>query len=384
MSTATLDWRLVERQDVISLSRGSERVYSFSRDGRPLSYFRAGDFYQRGLGNSLLHKHRRLRPEGPQLLRERLNAAESEALLQEIYTELLSLPSHAGSAALRERLLAWTPARLAAEASRFAAVYQPISILPPDQYLSVVVQLSLGCAYNRCHFCNFYKDRAFRVRSEAEFAAHLEAVADFLGPGLALRKGVFLADGDALMTPMPRLRAAMQLLRTRWPALPVYSFMDAFRPGAKRDADLAELKQLGLRRVYLGIETGDPALLSWLGKPGSPELMLAEARRMRAAGLSLGLIFMVGAGGQTYAEAHREASLAWLRALQPGPDDLIFLSAFVPHPDQPYAARAEAAGIIALSESELAGELGAWRAGLRASAGLQARVVPYHLQEFIY
>lgn len=209
----------------------------------------------------------------------------------------------------------------------------------------------------------------------------MQAVRDFLGEAGRLRQGIFLADGDALMTPMPRLLESITLIREQFPDLPLYSFMDAFRPQAKTQADFELLAAQGLKRVYLGIETGDPDLLAWLEKPGTPALMLAEARKMKAAGLGLGLILMVGVGGQRFAEAHRKASVDWLKALAPDQRDLVFLSEFVPHPEQPYAEKAAREGVTALTEAELTAEVQAWRQELK---DIQAKIVPYHLQEFVY
>ncbi|MEZ0374818.1 MAG: radical SAM protein, partial [Candidatus Sericytochromatia bacterium] len=263
---------LSARRESLSLTQGRDKVYTFDSEGRPISFFIAGDFYQRGLGNTLLHKGR----SQDQRFRQLLPPDQAESLLLQVWQEAAALGPELPAGEARqvlERILAWTPAKLAAEGRRFDEIYRPISILPPDQYLSLVLQLSEGCSYNRCSFCDFYKTRPFRIKSVQAFREHVQAVREFLGAGASLRKGIFLADGDALMTPQPRLRECIGVLRETYPALPLYSFMDAFRPQAKSAAEFSELAQLGLKRVYLGIETGDAALLQWLAKPGNPQLM---------------------------------------------------------------------------------------------------------------
>ncbi|MGV3525196.1 MAG: radical SAM protein [Candidatus Sericytochromatia bacterium] len=367
-------WRA--KQTGWALTRGTERVWSFDSEGRPLGLFEAGDFYQRGLDNRWLHKFRNA--QGRQ--RTVLDSDRTEGLQTQLFRQLQALSPHFPET-LQALLLRWSPTALAAEAQRFAQVYRPLSILPPDQYLAIVTQLAEGCSYNRCSFCNFYKDRPFRIKSQAEFAEHLKAVAQLLGAGSSLRKGIFLADGDALMVPQARLLQALGQIRQYWPTLPIYSFMDAFRPQAKSQAQLAALRAEGLERVYLGIESGDAELLAFLEKPGSPGIMQAECQKMKAAGLSLGLILMVGVGGENFAVQHRQASLNWLKTLPLDSHDRIFLSEFVPHPDQPYVSKAMAKGIRPLSSAELQHELAQWRSALSA---LPARIVPYHLQEFIY
>ncbi|MBF2055512.1 MAG: hypothetical protein IGS03_18840 [Candidatus Sericytochromatia bacterium] len=76
-----------------------------------------------------------------------------------------------------------------------------------------------------------------------------------------------------------------------------------------------------------------------------------------------------------------EASVALLQSLPLDGNDLIFLSEFIPHPDQPYFTKAQQANIAAFSETALQNEVQRWRAALH---DLPARRVPYHLQEFIY
>jgi len=383
----TSDFRLHLKRDSLALSRrfqGREQVYTFARDGRPISLFDGGHFYQRGLNNAWLHKGREVDTEGlVRRFRSPLPLPQAEARLNEIHADLalmqLATPTEAAQAVMKIRH--WTPARLREQGQRFAEIYRPISILPPDQYLSIVVQLTVGCSYNLCNFCNFFKDRRFRIKPLDEFAQHLQDVQHFLGELNALRKGVFLADGDALMTPQRLLVPAIERVRQTWPDLPLYSFMDAFRPQAKSLEQWRDLQQLGLKRVYLGIESADPGLLAFLNKPGSPELMRSECQKLKAAGLNLGLILMIGAGGQQYAQDHFAASVALLRSLPLDSGDLVFLSEFVPHPDQPYVAQAQAAGIVPLSEAELQHEVQRWREALHE---LPARRVPYHLQEFIY
>lgn len=382
------EFRLHLKRDSLALSRrfqNRDQVYTFARDGRPISLFDGGDFYQRGLNNAWLHKGRQVETTGStRRFRTPLPLADAEARLQEIQANLSLMQTLVLTTEERqaiESILRWTPEQLRHQGKTFAEIYRPISILPPDQYLSIVLQLTEGCSYNACHFCNFYKDRRFRIKSTDEFARHLLEVKAFLGDLGKLRKGIFLADGDALMTPQRRLLAAIGLLRQHWPELPLYSFMDAFRPQAKSLAQWCELQQLGLKRVYLGLESADVGLLAFLNKPGSPELMRSECEKLKAAGLSLGLIFMIGAGGQNYAEAHFKASVALLQSLPLDGNDLIFLSEFVPHPDQPYFTKAQAAGIAAFSEPALQQEVQRWRTAL---SDLPARRVPYHLQEFIY
>ena len=51
--------------------------------------------------------------------------------------------------------------RAASDHKEYQSTYKPVGILPPDQYMSVVLQASEGCSFNTCTFCSFYKKQAF-------------------------------------------------------------------------------------------------------------------------------------------------------------------------------------------------------------------------------
>ncbi|GGM96834.1 amino acid ABC transporter substrate-binding protein [Thermus composti] len=348
---------------VLSLGR---RVLSFDREGRPYHYFREGETFKRALDGSLHLRYR----EGE---RRRRRLTSEEAL--GVYREILDLAeAHLQDPKRRKEVLRWTPEALLDPTPYRRAYAWPISILPPDAYLSVVLQATTGCTWNRCAFCSFYQDRPFQKRTLEAFAQHVERVRELLGKGLLLRRGVFLADGNALALGAP-LIPLLEVAGKAFPGEPILGFLDLFS-GAKKEASWwRRLYGLGLRRVYLGLETGHAPLLALLQKPGHPEEALPLVRALKEAGLSVGVILMVGAGGKAFAEAHFRDSLRLLSRLPLGKEDVVYLSPFHEHPETPYAAL----GLEPLPQLEEA--LQAWaqavrRLGLRASR--------YEIREFLY
>ncbi|PIQ28399.1 radical SAM protein [bacterium (Candidatus Blackallbacteria) CG17_big_fil_post_rev_8_21_14_2_50_48_46] len=362
-----------------SISLGPDTVYSFDPEDRLIWVYQSGTGYQRGLSGAVLAKTRNSQGKKRWLL----NLEEQARLFQKVLADLNTLHAliEPHEQAVIEKLLAKNGEALASESLSFQAIYRPISILPPDQYSAIVVQAAEGCSWNRCHFCNFYKDRRFRIKSETEFIEHLQAVSNYLGKSALTRKGLFLADGDALMIPQPHLLKLIADMQQVFPGRPWYSFMDAFRPQAKQISDYQRLAETGLKRVYLGIESGYGPLLSLLNKPGDPELMLTEVLRLKEAGLQVGLILMIGIGGRQMAAEHLSESLKFLDALPLDKGDIVYLSEFIEHPDQPYHQQALEQGITPLSEQEIQTQIQAFKQGLRHSL---AQVSPYHLMEYIY
>lgn len=364
---------------------------SFDRSGRLLGLFADERSYQRTLDNRVLE-----RLSGTVARRRELPPDEAAALLGRLFADLRDLAEVVPALDLSPgdrrlladalaRVLAFGPDRLAQDGATFRTLYKPVSILPPDQYLALVLQATEGCSWNRCTFCGLYRDRAFRIHSPESFAAHCEAVRDFYGEGISLRRGIFLADANALITPQKRLVKLLEIAQSYF-ALPdgprpIYSFVSAFDVERKSPAEWAELHALGVQRAYIGLETGDDDLLRFLNKPGTAQDAIDAVRALRAGGISVGVIVMAGIGGERFAEAHVARTLDVIAAMGLGADDLVYLSNYVPAPGTEYPEQAAAAGIRPLSHDEIAAQLQTLQACLRDRLP-GVKVAPYRVDGF--
>ncbi|HEX3053190.1 MAG TPA: hypothetical protein VHP83_21205, partial [Aggregatilineaceae bacterium] len=144
--------------------------YSFDRAGRLLSLFVDEHSYQRTLDHRVLERNAR---SGNGLRRRELSRTERDALLAQSFDSLrnlvaalpdLNLPVQDRNqlAQALDAILRFDPEHLAADGYLFDTLYKPISVLPPDQYLALVLQATEGCSWNRCTFCGLYRDRDFR------------------------------------------------------------------------------------------------------------------------------------------------------------------------------------------------------------------------------
>ncbi len=358
-----------------------EHVLSFDREGRLYTFYDAGTLYKRAL-DSTLHWRRR-KPGGP---RER-GVLDAGAAL-EVFARVHAYARRAAgeleadcAARVRSEILPWTPERLSGERERFEAVYRPIAILPPDQYFSIVVQATEGCTWNKCTFCSFYQGRPFHARSADELRAHAGAVREFLGRQLLLRRGVFLADGNALALSRARLLPIFEAVREVFPDRKIYGFVDLYSGERHDPADWGELAGMGLERVYVGMETGLDELLAFLNKPGSADELVTFTRQLKAAGVSVGLIVMVGVGGREYRVNHARATLAALARMPLDRRDLVYLSPFVEHPGSVYARERSAAGLTPMDWEEIESETARLAGEVRR---LGVRAARYDIREFIY
>ncbi|MHC4731017.1 MAG: radical SAM protein [Planctomycetota bacterium] len=348
--------RILVRTDSQVLSTDGGEVITFDRAGRLYSAFVDGRFYRRGVDGRMVAKY--TDDEGIKL-RHRLGATQARRIQERALALARQVPGAAERNLMRD---------LDADAARFRQVYAgSVPILPPDVYRSLVLQATVGCAYNACRFCHLYADRPFRVRGEEEFARHARDVAAAFGAGLSMRRGVFLGDADALFVETPLLERFWAVARELPPAGDGFTCFGHPRAETTRDAGEGEaLRAAGLRRVYLGIETGHDPLRRRLNKPGTSADTLRLTRALKAAGISVGLIFLLGAGGDALAEDHVRDSGALVRAADLDAGDFVYLSPLV-RPDGHMAKGA------ALQETTM-----------REAMGEGPRVAVYDIRAFIY
>ena len=75
--------------------------------------------------------------------------------------------------------------------------YEGTVYRPPSEAGSLIIQLTIGCARNKCTFCAMFKDKKFRVRKLDEVVQDLVEARKYY-KDYRIRR-IFLADGDALI-----------------------------------------------------------------------------------------------------------------------------------------------------------------------------------------
>jgi hypothetical protein len=371
--------------------------FTFDSAGRLHAAFFGGRNYRRSLDNRMMVKWTERHPTARERWRRWLAQPEARTVAEIAYKAILDVLAVSASAppevqAALAKIKLWDWAALQQDRDRFQQIYTPIGILPPDQYLALVLQATQGCSHNACTFCTFYRGLPFRIKSPAEFQAHLAAVLDFFGSALAMRRSIFLADANALVVPMQQLLAFLDVLAEvpqlapQGPAgRPLFAFIDAFHVERKSVSDWQELRERGLRRVYIGMESGHDPLLRWLNKPGDAGAVLDAVTTLKAAGLNASVIVMLGVGGDCYAHGHVADTLRLLNAMPLARGDLIYISDFRQLPDAPYNELATSQGIQPLSQPAIRAQEAAIRAGYQPHDPTDPpQFSRYDIDEFIY
>ena len=192
--------------------------------------------------------------------------------------------------------------------------YEGTVYRPPSEARSLIVQVTIGCAHNRCTFCSMYKDKQFRIRELEEVFEDLES-ARLVYPKV---KRVFLADGDALVLPTDKLIAILDKINELFPErerISAYATpQDIMR---KSSEDLALLKEKGLLMLYMGIESGDDTILQKINKGAASADMLEAGKKAKEAGLILSVTMISGLGGPRGSASHAIGCAKLVNEMQP-------------------------------------------------------------------
>jgi len=382
----------------IAVGVGDETVAAWDRGGRLYSLVEDDVTWRRGLNGLVVEKRR----QGGRRIVGVLASAEADAVADRAgaIARRLGLAMAEPGWSWHEAIDAVTAqeartllslcarfdARMArADAERYARVYRPVGILPPDQYLALVVQATEGCSFNTCTFCDLYHE-PYRVKTPDEFRAHVAAVRAFMGESLALRsRGLFLGAANALAVPMARLLPLFDVLVEELDALRlgVYAFVDGFTGRLKDSRDYRRLADTGLRRVYVGLESGHDPLLAFVRKPATAAAAVDTVRAAKEAGVPVGVIVMAGLGGDRFSDAHVADTADALTAMRLGSGDLLYFSALVAHPDTAYPRLAEEASIRPLGPDECLAQRETILAHTRFEGG-RPQAATYDVREFVY
>ncbi len=177
--------------------------------------------------------------------------------------------------------------------------YEGMIFRPPSEADSLILQVTVGCSYNRCTFCGAYQGKRFRIKSFEEIKEDIDEVSPYR------IQRVFLADGDALSIPQKRLVQILSYLKARLKGLErVGVYANAKDILRKSVEELKALKEFGLGIIYLGLESGDPEVLRRIKKNATVGQLIEAGKRVKESGILLSVTVILGIGGAEGSRTH--------------------------------------------------------------------------------
>ncbi len=187
---------------------------------------------------------------------------------------------------------------------------------PPSEARSLILQVTNGCSWNNCTFCEMYTapQKKFSVKTADEITQELQQIATSIIP---VRR-VFLADGDAMTLSFRRVKEILLLIRQYLPDVQrVSSYCLPHNLKNKTIEQLIELEQLGLKLMYVGCESGDDLVLEKVAKGENYQSSLEALTKIKQSGMKSSVMILNGLGGRQYSEQHALNSARLMNETQP-------------------------------------------------------------------
>jgi len=185
---------------------------------------------------------------------------------------------------------------------------------PPSEAKSLIFQVTLGCSFNECSFCDMYRSKEYSERSWDEVKGEI----DMMSKMLPDTTKIFLADGDALNLDTEYMIKIVKYIYEKFPNLErVSCYAMPMNLLKKTPEELDSMKKAGLDMLYLGIETGSDILLKKVTKGATAKTIIKSCKKAKDAGFTLSCMVILGIGGSKYSSENARETAKVISAVKP-------------------------------------------------------------------
>ena len=266
-------------------------------------------------------------------------------------------------------------------------------IRPPSEAYSLLIRATRNCPWNRCQFCVTYKGQKFELRPvedvlddiqtasrilesmqevsvkngyagrEREVAAFLysQAYTNDCVRQVALWQwaggnSAFLQDANSIIMRTPDLVKVVSTLKSTFPGLNRITSYCRSKTAAKKPVEeLKEIREAGLSRIHVGMESGSDAVLKLTDKGMTSDDHIKGGRNIKEAGIELSEYFMPGLGGRKLSLEHAADSARVLSEVNP---DFIRLRTLSVMDGMPLWEKVKSGELEVQGEDEVVKEIG--------------------------
>lgn len=185
---------------------------------------------------------------------------------------------------------------------------------PPSETDSLIFQVTLGCSFNECSFCDMYRSKQYSERPWDEIKAEI----DLMAKALPDTRRIFLADGDALNLSVEYMQKIVKYLKEKFQNLERIScYAMPMNVLKKTPEELKLLRESGLDMFYLGIESGSDLILKKVTKGATSTTIIRACKKAKDAGYILSCMIILGLGGKTHSKEHIRGTAQVINATAP-------------------------------------------------------------------
>ena len=170
---------------------------------------------------------------------------------------------------------------------------------PPSEANSLIFQVTLGCSFNQCSFCDMYRSKEYSERTWDEVKGEIDMMAKIMPD----TERVFLADGDAINLSTEYMVKILKYIREKFSSIERIScYAMPMNLLKKTPEDLQELYDAGLNMLYLGIESGSDIVLKKVTKGATSKTIIKACNKAKDVGFKLSCMVILGLGGKKYSK----------------------------------------------------------------------------------
>jgi len=197
---------------------------------------------------------------------------------------------------------------------------------PPSEAESLLIQATVGCPHNKCSFCMVYKKGPpYKVRPVKEIFRDIKRARETYGKHV---RSLFFPAGNTIAMPTEDLAAICRFALETFPSLQRITVYGSSQYIARKGLPgLKILKESGLSRIHVGLESGDDLILRKVKKGTTASEQIEAGRMAKKAGIALSDYVILGLGGIERSKAHALATAEALNAIGP---DFVRLRTLVP------------------------------------------------------
>jgi radical SAM superfamily enzyme YgiQ (UPF0313 family) len=235
--------------------------------------------------------------------------------------------------------------------------YETGPIRPPNEAYSLLVRFTRNCPWNKCTFCHIYKGRRFEKRKLEDIKRDIDtvkAICDDItqtsvekGYGGRITesfvedifssyiinecyksvavwmffggKNVFIQDANSLAMPPGDFIDALTYLKKTFPTINRVTSYARAKTIAKRISldDLKRMKDAGLTRLHIGLESGSDTLMQYMNKGVTKEEHILSGKKVKESGIELSEYVLLGLGGKKWWREHAAETADALNRINP-------------------------------------------------------------------
>ncbi len=164
-----------------------------------------------------------------------------------------------------------------------------------------LLEITQGCTHNKCKFCTMYRDVPFRMSPMEWIEEDLKELSG-CDPDA---KTIQLLSANPLALSFEKLEPILVMINKYLPKIEyIYAATRVTDIRNKTVEELKKMKDLGVREISLGVESGDDWTLERIGKGYHAADILEQCHKLEEAGIDYWMTFLNGVAGREHSRDH--------------------------------------------------------------------------------